>query len=150
MAIHIRSLKQLSAQAQELLAHAHDVASNAYNRYSSFIVGAAVRTDMNKIHRGTLLENASYGLSICAETAAIAAANSAKAGPISSIAIVGGYPKGPVVTPCGRCRQLLYEASYLRGRDIEVYCSNLDFSALLLVTAEELLPHAFGPKSLSM
>lgn len=151
MPIRINRLSQLKPEVQQLLEEARLVSRNAYNPYSKFFVGAAVRVESGKIFRGTILENASYGLTICAEAAALAASNTENAGPVAMIAIVGGQSEeeiGPAVTPCGRCRQLLHESSHGRRRDIEVYCANLQLSEIWLTTADELLPLAFGPKSL--
>ena len=68
---------------------------------------------------------------------------------IEIIAIVGGFnedPKQEPVTPCGRCRQVIYEASQIVGKDIKVYCSNLNLSKIRVTTIEELLPFAFHLK----
>jgi cytidine deaminase len=133
----------------ELLIEAKKVSVNAYNKYSKFFVGAAVRTTSGKIYTGTFLENSSYGLSICAEPAAIMNANSNGDYNIEVIAIVGGFnedPRQEPVTPCGRCRQVIYEASQVVGKDITVYCSNLNLSKIMVTTIEELLPYAFHLK----
>jgi len=130
----------------ELLNAAKLVSKNAYNKYSKFFVGAAVRTTKGKIYTGTNMENASYGLSICAEPAAIMNANSNGDFNIEAIAIVGGFSEGEdqqPATPCGRCRQIIHEASQVSKKDIAVYCSNLDLSKTLITTIEELLPFAF-------
>lgn len=133
----------------ELLIEAKKVSVNAYNRYSNFFVGAAVKTTSGKIYTGTNLENASYGLSICAEPAAIMNANSNGDNDIEVIAIVGGFNEAPnqePVTPCGRCRQVIYEASQVAGKDITVYCSNLNLSKIMVTSIAELLPFAFHLK----
>jgi len=130
----------------ELLIEAKKVSVNAYNKYSKFFVGAAVKTTSGKIYTGTLLENASYGLSICAEAAAIMNANSNGDYNIEIIAIVGGYNEDPEqqpVTPCGRCRQIIYEASQVIGKNIIIYCSNLDLSKVRITSIDDLLPYAF-------
>ena len=116
----------LPKDIQELLIEAKKVSANSYNRYSKFFVGAAVRTTSGKIYIGTNLENSSYGLTICAEPSAIMNANSNGDNNIEIIAIVGGFTEDPnqePVTPCGRCRQIIYEASQVVGKDIIVYCS---------------------------
>jgi cytidine deaminase len=143
----IMSLEDMSADARELLIAARDVANNAYNRYSGFYVGAAVRTKSGAIYTGANLENASYGLTLCAEPTAIANANSNGDFNIVSIAISGGFKNNekdcPPVTPCGRCRQLIFEASRISETNITVYCSNLELSNILETSIEELLPYAF-------
>ncbi len=143
----IKSLGDMSEEVQELLTQARYVAKNAYNRYSGFYVGAAVRTSTGNIYTGANLENASLGLTLCAEPSAIANANSKGDFNIVSIAISGGYPDSgidfPPVTPCGRCRQLIFEASRVSNTNIKVYCSNLELTKILETSIEELLPYAF-------
>src|SRR5438128_766765 len=112
-----------------LVDHAIDAAKNAYAPYSKFAVGAALLLDDGTIIPGTNFENASYGLSLCAETVALAAANVAgRLKDVVAIGIVGGaiVPGGidgdAPIYPCGRCRQMLNEAAQLGDRDILVYC----------------------------
>ena len=148
MAITITSLDQLPPDVQELLRAARDVSRFAYNKYSGVAVGAALTTMDGRIFRGTFLENASFGLTICAEAAALTAANSEGARHIRRIAVVGGAePVGSPVTPCGRCRQLLFEAADSFDQDIDVYCSDLSLQNIVQSTIRELLPLAFGPGS---
>ena len=142
----ITNKDNLSEEIKALLIEAKKVSENAYNKYSGFLVGAAVRTTSGKIYTGANMENASYGLSICAEPAAIMNANSNGDFNIEAIAIVGGFREGDdqqPATPCGRCRQIIHEASQVSKIDIEVYCSNLNLSKTLATTIEELLPFAF-------
>lgn len=146
MATIINNITDLPKDIENLLREAQAVAKNAYNKYSNFLVGAAVMTKSGNVYKGTFLENSSFGLTICAEPAAIMAANSNGDFEISSIAIVGGDPvkdKGEVVTPCGRCRQIIYEASNVSGIDIDIYCSNLNLSQVLITKISELLPLPF-------
>ena len=130
------------------------VATHAYAPYSKFAVGAAVRTKRG-VYTGSNLENAAYGVSICAEVSALAAANSAGDFDIRAIAVVG-HPEGnpnagkKIVTPCGRCRQLIYEASQVSGVDIPVFCCNGDLSAQHTYLISELLPEGFGPSNLGL
>jgi cytidine deaminase len=136
----------LPKEVVALLNEALKVSANAYNKYSGFSVGAAVRTKSGKIYTGTNMENASYGLSICAEPAAIMNANSNGDFDIEAIAIVGGFkdmPDQQPPSPCGRCRQLIPEASQVSKVDIAVYCSTLSLNTTLVTTIEELLPFAF-------
>jgi cytidine deaminase len=143
----VKSLDDMTEEVKELLYAAKDVAKNAYNRYSGFYVGAAVRTSSGKIYAGANLENASFGLTLCAEPSAIASANSNGDFNIVSIAISGGFLDSgidfPPVTPCGRCRQLIFEASRISETNIKVYCSNLELTKILETSIEELLPYAF-------
>ena len=139
--------ERLSPEVIELLKAAKEVAKTSYNKYSDFYVGAAVRTKSGKIYTGSCMENASYGLTLCAETTAIANANSNGDFNIVSIAVVGGYiddnNDSPPVTPCGRCRQIIFEAARVAESNISVYCSNINFTRVLSTSIEELLPYAF-------
>jgi cytidine deaminase len=148
MAIRVADYTSLPRDVIELLEAAKGVAPRSYNRYSRYLVGAAVQTVTGERFVGCFYENVSYGLTICAEPAAILAANTAGHRQLTAIAIVGG-PSGDdsqtdVCTPCGRCRQILLEAATLSGRAIDVYCSDLKLSAVLVATSEELLPFGFG------
>jgi cytidine deaminase len=92
---------------ESLVASAHAARRRAYAPYSAFGVGAAVRTEEGKVFEGANVENASYGLSICAERVAAASAVAAGDRNIGAIAVVGGSSRP--VPPCGACRQFLYE-----------------------------------------
>lgn len=134
---------------------ARRTAKNAHAPYSGFAVGAAVETSDGDIFVGANMENASYGLTSCAEAGALQAASSAGAlGRIRRIAIVGGpidaapdYRPTPTA-PCGRCRQLLAEAAMLGGHDIEVWFADLEQSVIERRTLFELLPDAFSARNL--
>ena len=131
--------------------------AHAYAPYSRFAVGAAVRLDDGAIIAGANFENASLGLSLCAETVAIASANaSGKLARVVAIAVIGGAMEGremeegaeasafPPITPCGRCRQIIAEAASLAGRDIRVYCASLFGKEIAAYSVADLLPHAFS------
>jgi cytidine deaminase len=127
-------------------------ASNAYAPYSNFHVGAALLLDDGSIVTGSNFENASYGMTLCAETVAIAKANSdGQLKKIVAIAVAGG-PEGMVaassdaITPCGRCRQIIKEVADLTDRDLPVYCAKAGGYDTHLMS--DLLPHGFGPASL--
>ncbi len=93
----------------ELERLAAEVAARAYAPYSGFRVGAALRTEAGGVYVGTNLENRSYGLTNCAERAAVAAAVAAE-GPSMRIAAVAVVHPGPEpCSPCGACRQVLVE-----------------------------------------
>ena len=146
MAEIIDKLEKLPSDVIELLQKAQAVAPNAYNKYSKFYVGAAVRTKSNKIYTGTFLENVSTGLTICAEPAAIMNANTQADFNIITIAVVGGAAideDGSPVTPCGRCRQIIFEAARVSDVDIIVYSSNMNLSQVLITKISELLPFPF-------
>lgn len=140
----------LSDDDRRLLEAARAARANAYAPYSGFLVGAAVRTADGGVYQGTNMENASYGLGLCAEAGALMAATAAgRLGEVLGIALVGGTADGAVLTPCGRCRQLIAEAASLGGRDIEAICANADASDVRRYRISELLPHAFGADSLA-
>jgi len=129
----------------ELVVAAKRARENAYAPYSGFPVGAALRFADGTIVTGTNVENASYGLALCAEAAAVAKAmGEGHRGGLEAVAVIGSGPDP--VTPCGRCRQMLFELADLGGTDPVVWCaSDEDVVAARL---SELLPRAFGPQSL--
>ena len=137
---------------EELIAAARAAARHAHAPYSRFAVGAAVLLADGSIVTGANVENASYGLSLCAETVAIAtAASQGRLADVVAIGVVGGPMDGggdTPVSPCGRCRQVLNEAAQLGGRDLPIYCAGLTGDALAEHRLSALLPHAFGPADL--
>lgn len=101
--------RALSARARRaLLTAARAVRRHAHAPYSRFTVGAAVLDDAGRVHVGCNLENASYGLTVCAERNAVAAAVAAGAKAIRAVAVVTRL-HDPPATPCGACRQVLAE-----------------------------------------
>lgn len=131
-----------------LVAAARDAAQQAYAPYSKFRVGAALRLSDGSIITGANVENASYGLSLCAETVAIAkVANAGRLSEVVEVAVTALSSTTPVY-PCGRCRQILNEAAALGGRDLTVHCANADGSTVEAHRLSTLLPNAFGPDSL--
>jgi cytidine deaminase len=89
-----------------LIARAEEVKLNSYSPYSGFKVGAAVLSTGDLIFTGTNVENASYGLTVCAERVAIGCMIAAGCEEIAAIAIAADRPYTP---PCGACRQVIYE-----------------------------------------
>jgi cytidine deaminase len=138
------------ATGQALLAAARAAAAGAYAPYSRFPVGAALAFADGAVIAAANVENASYGLSLCAEAVAVAMAlSSGRRGGLRAVAVVGGYgvgnPDRPApVTPCGRCRQMLHELAALDGADPQVWAEARETPLRL----SELLPHAFGPADL--
>ena len=136
---------------ERLIAAARAAAANAYAPYSRFSVGAALLMNDGGIVTGANVENASYGLSLCAETVAVATASAAgRMREIVAVGIVGGLDGAGTdpVLPCGRCRQVLNEAAELNRGDLAVYCSGLTGGKIEEYRLSDLLPHAFGPKAL--
>lgn len=138
-----------------LVNRAKAVARRAYAPYSRFAVGAAVELWNGQIFSAANMENASYGLTACAEMGALQAASSRGAlGKIRRIAIVGG-PKARAANstrkptpPCGRCRQLIAEAASLGKHDIEVWFADLKGGNIKRQMISELLPFAFDANNL--
>jgi cytidine deaminase len=142
--------ERANPERDALIAAAHQAATRAYAPYSRFHVGAALRFADGSVVTGANVENASYGLSLCAETVAAAKAmNEGVRGGLEAVAIVGGPDggAGPVVTPCGRCRQVLSELAQLGGTDPVIWCVGAD--EVVELTLSELLPRAFGPANLA-
>ncbi|MCE4620939.1 MAG: cytidine deaminase [Desulfurococcales archaeon] len=123
---------------EDLLNAAKSVIANAYAPYSGFRVAAAVRGESGRIYTGVNVENASYGLTICAERAAVAQAITMGERRLTEILIVS-YSEDPT-PPCGACRQVLVE--FMDGRSI-VYSVSLKTGKVAEWTLEELIPHAF-------
>lgn len=129
------------SQLIELLECAKKAREAAYAPYSKFAVGAALLAKNGKIYTGCNIENSSYGLSICAERAALFKAVSEQVTEFVAIAIVADT-KGPV-SPCGACRQALAEFS----PNLVVLMSNLE-KERKLKSLVELLPEAFTNQDL--
>ncbi|MBS0474374.1 MAG: cytidine deaminase [Proteobacteria bacterium] len=132
-----------------LIAAAREAAARAYAPYSRFHVGAALGFADGSVVTGANVENASYGLTLCAETAAVARAmNGGWRGELVAVAITGGRDGdlAEPVAPCGRCRQVLSELAQLGGTDPLVWCAGAEQVSEHRLS--DLLPHAFGPASL--
>jgi len=146
---------ELENPDRELAERAQQASAHAYAPYSLFAVGAAVRSRSGKIYAAANLENASSGLTICAEAAALSLANSAGDLDVDAIAVVGfnfmdSGGASRVVTPCGSCRQLIAEAAQLANSDVRVLCCNGELSRIVVSKISELLPNAFGPENLGV
>jgi cytidine deaminase len=126
-----------------LLARARAAANQAYVPYSGFPVGAAVLAEDGSIHTGCNVENASFGLTICAERVAATAAVSSGHRQIFAVAV--SAPRVPRTTPCGACRQFLNE---FRPGTAHMVIILDDRESGEPVVLEELLPRAFGPGNL--
>ena len=122
---------------KKLLALAREAAQQAYCPYSHFQVGAALLTRDGVVFKGCNVENASYGLTLCAERAAVCAAISAGARDFEAIAIVATR----LATPCGACRQFLAEFVSPAFRVLVASLSAPD--QYDIYTLEALLPHHF-------
>ena len=135
-----------------LIAAARAAAAKAYAPYSGYHVGAALGFADGSVVTGANVENASYGLTLCAETVAVGKALSDEwRGNLEMVAVIGGKAgqvgSGDPVTPCGRCRQILNEVAGLGGSDPLVLC--VGENTVLEMRLSELLPRAFGPDALA-
>jgi len=120
----------------DLLAAAWRVYKNAYVPYSGFHVGAALRTDSGATFAGANVENASYGLSRCAEQSAIQTMASAGERVVTEVVVVSG--SATPASPCGACRQILHEF----GPKARVWLVN-EAGTTVATSVPELLPGAF-------
>ncbi len=120
-----------------LLALARQARAFAYAPYSRFLVGAALVCEDGAVFTGCNVENASYGLTVCAERVALCAAVAAGQRRFSAVAVVGTGP-GPTA-PCGMCRQTIAEFAPA----IPVYCAG-DSGSVLETDMAALLPHQFS------
>ncbi|MEZ7995606.1 MAG: cytidine deaminase [Aquiluna sp.] len=122
---------------ENLTQQAIDVLPKSYSPYSKFPVGAAAICDDGRIITGVNVENASYGLALCAECSLVSELFRTGGGQLVAFACVDG--QGNPLMPCGRCRQLLYEHS-AEGMLLQTVSG--------IKTINEVLPDAFGPKDL--
>lgn len=126
-------------------------AKGAYAPYSNFHVGAFVRMKSGRSLGAANIENASYGISICAETNAITSLISAGHELISSVTVVAYPASDPtarvLAAPCGRCRQFISEFA---DQDTTVIIGYADGEIGLKIKALDLLPHPFGPAALAI
>ena len=136
---------------ETLIAAAREAATKAYAPYSKFHVGAALGFSDGSVVTGANVENASYGMTLCAETVAVGKALSEEwRGKLEAVAVIGGKAgavgAGNPVTPCGRCRQMLHELAALGESDPVVWC--VGDAEVLELALSALLPRSFGPSSL--
>ena len=121
------SLREVAKKAMRL----------AYAPYSQFLVGVAAIVDDGRVVSGCNVENASYGVGLCAECSLVSNLTMTGGGKLVAFTCVDG--NGEVLMPCGRCRQLLYEHS-AQGMLLETVSG--------VKTIDEVLPDAFGPRQL--
>ena len=122
----------------ELRRLAREATTRSYAPYSRVRVGAAALVDSGVVVVGSNVENASYGLTLCAECSLVSDLIRHGGGRLVALSVVAG--DGEPIAPCGRCRQVLYEHG---GADLVI-----DQGEGASLTLAELLPHAFGPEDL--
>ena len=123
---------------EALRARAVEVSTHAYVPYSNYPVGAAALADDGRVLVGCNVENAAYGVVLCAECGLVSSLHATGGGRLTHFVCVNG--KGEVIMPCGRCRQLLWENG---GPELEL----MTVSGVKPMTA--VLPDAFGPDDLA-
>lgn len=132
--------QELSEKEIELLENAHQARKNAYAPYSQYFVGSSLSTKEGKTFSGHNIENASYGLSMCAERTAIFNAITHGHQDIDTMVVVtkdGGMP-------CGACRQVMSEFN----PNMQIIVANEDNTQISKVTLSDILPSSFGPDNL--
>jgi cytidine deaminase len=117
---------------------ATEVAARAYAPYSRFHVGAAALADDGRLLVGCNVENAAYGVTLCAECGLVSSLHATGGGRLTHFVCVNG--DGEVIMPCGRCRQILHEAG---GPGLELLTPEGVW------TMDQVLPQAFGPDDLA-
>ncbi|KIC70192.1 cytidine deaminase [Kocuria rhizophila] len=122
---------------QRLQRAATEALEHSYSPYSRFPVGAAALVDDGRVVTGANIENASYGVTLCAECSLVSALFMSGGGKLVAFVCVDGH--GEVLMPCGRCRQLLYEH---RAPGLQL----LTVSGVR--SMDQVLPDAFGPENL--
>ena len=122
---------------EQLVEEARAARLKAYTPYSQFKVGAALLTRQGTVYHGCNVENASYGVGLCAECALVGDLHMSGGGQLVAFVCVNG--QGETIMPCGRCRQLLNEFA-LPGMLLETVSG--------IRTIDEVLPDAFGPRDL--
>lgn len=120
-----------------LRAEANAAMKKAYVPYSKFPVGVAALTEDGRVVSGANIENASYGLTLCAECSMVSDLFRTGGGRLVAFTCVDG--KGNILMPCGRCRQLLFEHS-ATGMLLETVSE--------IKTIDQVIPDAFGPRDL--
>ena len=126
------------AQWQPLIAEAQRIMKTAYAPYSKYPVGAAALVDDGRMVSGCNVENASYGLTLCAECGLVSQLIASGGGRLVAFACVDAA--GTALTPCGRCRQLLFEHG---GPNLLIWDGDR------ILTMDQILPGAFGPDYLN-
>ena len=133
-------------QQAAVLAAARAARARAYAPYSGFAVGAALLLRSGAIITGANVENASYGLTLCAERVALARMLQEGYGPDDVVAVAVATEAATPTAPCGACRQWLLELA----PNAAVICGGGPSAGPPLVTTvTDLLPHAFGPRDLA-
>ncbi|MEZ0537343.1 cytidine deaminase [Caldicellulosiruptoraceae bacterium PP1] len=130
-------INRVDENLQKLIDKAFESKNKAYAKYSKFHVGASVETDDGVIFGGCNIENASYGLTICAERVALFKAYSEGKTNIKTFVVVGDTEEP--ISPCGACRQVISELA----PNSTIYLVNKDKTKIIKTNSKELLPYNF-------
>jgi cytidine deaminase len=132
-------MKEQNDKIALMIQKANEVMQHAYSPYSKYKVGACVEAEDGTLYCGCNIENASYGITVCAEVAAISSMISAGHKRIKSMVVMGSGNE--LCTPCGRCRQFIREFA---APDAQIYLSDKK-KVVKTTNIAELLPDSFGP-----
>ena len=135
-------MKLTEEEISRYIDEANDILKNAYVPYSKFPVAALLIDEQGRKFRGVNVENASYGLGICAERNVIPTAVTEGMKKIKLLVVTGGTPEP--ISPCGACRQVISEFS---DKDTVIILTNKD-KKYKIWSINELLPYSFGPDDL--
>lgn len=136
-------MKYTDTQIKEYIKQANEILDRAYVPYSKFHVGAVVVDTDGNVYKGINVENASYGLTICAERNAISSAVTEGMKKIDLIVITGNTDEP--ISPCGMCRQVIREFATPDTRIVLATSKNDNY---IVWTLEEMIPYSFGPEHL--
>lgn len=142
----------LPSDFQAVLKNTKSYLKNAYAPYSNFNVAAAVIDSVGDIYYGVNIENMSFGMTICAEIAAISGYQTNSAGSIiKAVFVIGGkrikgnsWQDTGIVAPCGRCRQVISEFSREKDSAISVFASNYSLTNIISGSIHDFLPVSFN------
>jgi cytidine deaminase len=137
----LRVSSSIAIPWNELRERAQHATSTSYAPYSHVTVGACAVTTDGRIIEGANVENASYGLTLCAECSLVSDLIRQGGGRIAAVSIVAG--DGEPIAPCGRCRQVLFEHG---GNDLEIDAGD----GVTPTRLGDLLPNAFGPEDVGL
>ena len=135
-------IKLTEKEISDYIDEANDILKNAYVPYSKFPVAALLIDEQGRKFKGVNVENASYGLGICAERNVIPTAVTEGMKKIKLLVVTGGTPEP--ISPCGACRQVISEFS---DKDTVIILTNRD-KKYKIWSIDELLPDSFGPEDL--
>lgn len=149
----VKNTEKLLEEDRILIAKAKEISTNAYAPYSNFRVGAAILLDNGEIFTANNQENASYPEGLCAERIVLFYAMARYPNQkIKSIAVCGNpqqFELTHFMSPCGGCRQVMYEYEYRSQSKMRILLSGISGEILLIEGAENLLPFQFSGKDLT-